>query len=106
MKSGRVIDGWTRPTSETIDDPVLTLFRIEYVYDQNGTEVVSSPLDVFLLLSQVARIEHIDSSTGPPPNIGPSADVVRLEEKKEAVDLRDITSRKASKRRRSKDRSA
>lgn len=106
MKSGRVIDGWTRPTSETIDDPVLTLFRIEYVYDQNGTEVVSSPLDVFLLLSQVARIEHIDASTGPPPNIGPSADVVRLEEKKEAVDLRDITSRKASKRRRSKDRSA
>lgn len=115
MKNGRIIDGWTRPTSQTVDDQVLRLFRVEHVYDQNGNEVVSSPLDVFLLRSQIARIENIDVWTGPPPSIGPSADVVRLEENhvrkprasdRKAVDLHDASSKKATKPQRSKDRPA
>ncbi|MDQ3659744.1 MAG: hypothetical protein M3454_01520, partial [Actinomycetota bacterium] len=115
MKNGRIIDGWSRSASQTSEDEALTLFRVEQVYDQDGNEVVSSPLDVFLPRSQVARIEHIDAWTDPPPSIGPSADVVRLEENhmrkpkpsaKETVDLRSATSKKTGKPQRSKNRSA
>jgi hypothetical protein len=113
MKSGRIIDGWTRPISQTIDNQVLTLFRVEIVYDQNGNEVVNSPQDVFLLRSQVERIEHIDASADPPPVIEPPAEVITLEENnveetktsgQEAVDLRETTSVRQTHRQWSKDR--
>ena len=80
MSSGRIIDGWTGPISQPVGDQVLHLVRVQQVYNRDGDEVASTPLDAFLVRSQIARIEHIDASTAPPPSPGPTADVVRLEE--------------------------
>ena len=115
MGNGRIIDGWTGPTSQPVDDQVLQLVRVQHVYDRDGDEVASTPLDIFLVRSQIARIEYIDTSAAPPPSTGPTADVVRLEENqlrkqdapaKETVDLRTPTSKKGMKSRKSKGRSA
>jgi hypothetical protein len=115
MISGRIIDGWTGPISQPGDDEVLHLVRVQHVYDRDGDEVASTPLDMFLVRSQIARIEHIDASTAPPPSTGPTADVVRLEENQlrkqdapaeETVDLRTSSSKKGTKSRKSKGRSA
>ena len=80
MSNDRIVDGWTRPISQPVDDQVLHLVRVQHVYNRDGDEVASTPLDVFLVRSQIARIEHIDASTAPPPSTRPTADVVRLEE--------------------------
>jgi hypothetical protein len=103
MSSGRIIDGWTGPISQPGDDQVLNLVRVQHVYNRDGDEVTSIPLDIFLVRSQIARIEHIDPSTAPPPNTGPTADVVRLEQ---TVDLRAPRSKRGPKSRKSKGRSA
>ena len=115
MGNGRIIDGWTGPISQPVDDQVLHLVRVQHVYDREGDEVASTPLDMFLVRSRIARIEYIDTSTAPPPSTGPTADVVRLEEgqlgkhdapDKETVDLRTPSSKKGMKSRKSKGRSA
>jgi len=115
MSNGRIIDGWTGPISQPVDDQVLHLVRVQHVYNRDGDEVASTPLDIFLVRSQIARIEHVDASTAPPPSTDPTADVVRLEENqlrkptasaKETVDLRTPSSKKGTKSRKSKGRSA
>jgi hypothetical protein len=58
LNDGRCIEGWKKD-SRASDQRVLIL-DIDAVYDAEGRELVSTPLDRFLLPPQIERIEPLD----------------------------------------------
>jgi hypothetical protein len=58
LHDGRCIEGWKKD-SRASDQRVLIL-DIDAVYDEQGRELVSTPLDRFLLPPQIERIEPLD----------------------------------------------
>jgi len=61
---GRVVEGYKRGNYSK-ENRVLVL-DVDAVYDANGSEVPSTPLDSFLLPPQIDRIEALDQPSNPP----------------------------------------
>lgn len=63
LRNGRTIEGWKEGGASAVKEVMIV--EVQRVFDRDGNEVSSTPLDSFLLSSQVSAVEDIEPDSAP-----------------------------------------